>query len=544
MPIDAVTALLDAGRIVAVKGIGGFHLVCDATSDPALTLLRERKNRFEQPFALMVRDIEAARLIAEIDGEEARLLTSRERPVVLLRKLRNTCLSELVAPGNAYLGVMLPYSPLHHLLVQNKPLVMTSANPSGEPIVRSNEEALTRLANIADAFLTHNRDIEVVCDDSVVRSFEGREMPLRRSRGYAPLPVKLSRDVPTVLAVGAELKSTFCFTKGHFAYLSQHIGDMGTLETQQAFERALDHMVRLYRVTPERIVYDLHPGYLSSQWARRFAKAQGIAVQEVQHHHAHVASLIAESGLPFETSVIGIAFDGTGYGTDGAIWGGEVLLVRGREFERFAHLRYVPLAGGDASVKVPARTALCHLYAAGIPWDEDLPCVTAFTLSERKVLARQLERNLNCAASSSMGRLFDAVAALTGIRQRVTYEGQAAIELESLSIPTDRIYPSPPLDAGPLLQAIIEDLRSGIPREQIAGRFHETIAHWILEICSSVRATTGMQKVALTGGVFQNTTLLGRSVTLLRADGFEVLVHRKVPANDGGLCLGQAILGV
>jgi hydrogenase maturation protein HypF len=456
---------------------------------------------------------------------------------VLLRKLPHTALSGQVAPGNGYIGVMLPYSPLHHLLVRDKPLVMTSANPSGTPIVRDNDEAETRLANIADAFLTHNRDIETVCDDSVVRMFEGHEMPLRRSRGYAPLPVRLPLEVRPVLAVGADLKSTFCVTKGHFAYLSQHIGDMGTLETQQAFERALDHMLRLFRSTPERVVCDLHPNYLSSLWAREFARTRGMELIQVQHHHAHVASLLADTGLPLDTAAIGVAFDGTGYGTDGKIWGGEVLLVRGSSFERFAHLPYVPLAGGDASVRTPARTALSHLRAAGVAWDGDLPCVRAFTPSELKILDRQLERGLNCVDSSSMGRLFDAVAALIGVRQRVTYEGQAAMELESLCGEATRHY-----NFDNLLPGIIEDLHAGVPTTKIATGFHDAIARWVLDRCMAARDTSGLTLVALTGGVFQNMTLLSRSVNLLREANFEVLVHRKVPANDGGLALGQAYL--
>jgi hydrogenase maturation protein HypF len=537
MEISEVSRLFDNGAIVAVKGIGGFHLVCDATSDAALSRLRERKNRFEQPFAVMARDLAAVRQIAEVNEEEGRLLLSRERPIVLLRKLAASALSEQVAPGNGYIGVMLPYSPLHHLLIRDRPLVMTSANPSGEPIVRENEEARRRLSHIADAFLTHNRGIEVVCDDSVVRMFEGREMPLRRSRGYAPLPVRLPHETRAVLAVGADLKATFCLTKGHYAYLSQHIGDMGTLETQEAFERALEHMLRLFRVTPERVVCDLHPGYLSSLWARRFGRERGIELVEVQHHHAHVASLVAEAGLPMETAVIGVACDGTGYGTDGKIWGGEVLLASGRAFERFAHLPYVALAGGDASVKTPARTALSYLHAAGLAWDDDLPCVQTFSATERSVLKRQLERRLNCVDSSSMGRLFDAVAALIGVRQRVSYEGQAAIELEALCGEETRSY-----DFDTLLPGVIEDLRAGVPATQIATGFHDAMARWVLDRCLEAHHASGLSRVALTGGVFQNMTLLTRAAALLRQANFEVLTHRRVPANDGGLALGQAYL--
>jgi hydrogenase maturation protein HypF len=409
--------------------------------------------------------------------------------------------------------------------------------------VRENDEASERLAGIADAFLTHNRDIEVVCDDSVIRVFEGCEMPLRRSRGYAPMPIRLPDEAVSVLAVGAEMKSTFCITKGRFAYLSQHIGDMGTLETEQAFERAIHHMLRLFRVEPKLAACDLHPGYRSSMWAEGYSRALGVPLLKFQHHHAHVASLVAESALPLDTPIIGIAFDGTGYGTDGAIWGGEALLVRGLVFDRLAHLKYVPLAGGDASVKSPARAALSHLRAAGIPWDGDLPCVVLFNSTELRVLDRQLERGLNCVDSSSMGRFFDAVSSLLGIRQQVSYEGQAAIEMEALCGDA-REYQADAFDPGALLRAIVADLRAGLPRETIAAGFHHAVARWILEISIEARINTGVNLVGLTGGVFQNVTLLGRAVNLLRAANFNVLIHRKVPANDGGLSLGQAALAL
>lgn len=384
----------------------------------------------------------------------------------------------------------------------------------------------------------------------MVRTFEAREMPLRRSRGYAPMPIRLTQAADSVLAVGAELKSAFCITKGHFAYLSQHLGDMGTLQTRRAFERALDHMLRLFRVDPCRVACDLHPAYLSSEWALEFGAKHGLPVIAYQHHHAHVASLLADAGLSPETPVIGVALDGTGYGSDGSIWGGEFLLVRGVEFRRFAHLRNVSLSGGDASIQVPARAALSHLRAAGIDWDAELPCVAAFSPAELRVLDRQLERGLNCVPSSSMGRLFDAVSALLGVRQRVSYEGQAAIELESLGTTgTMRHYSASIvpgstviLDPAPLLREMIADVRAGLCRSEIAAGFHGTVAEWVRQVCRMARSETGLQLVGLTGGVFQNLTLLRLSVDLLRADGFDVLIHRAVPANDGGLSLGQAVL--
>jgi hydrogenase maturation protein HypF len=557
--IHEVRAMLSAGATVAIKGIGGFHLACDATNTDALAELRRRKARFEQPFALMVRDLELIRSFAHVSVEEERLLCSRARPIVLLRARRPSAISPLVAPGNEYLGVMLPYAPLHFVIfddmpLRDTPLAMTSANPSGTPIVRDNGEARLRLAGIADALLIHNRDIEVVCDDSVVRTFEDKPVPIRRSRGYAPMPVNLPREAEGIVAVGGELKATFCVTKGHFAYLSQHIGDMGTLETQEAFERALDHMLRLFRIEPRLVVCDLHPGYLSSQWAAGFAKARGVPLLPVQHHHAHIAALSLEAALPPEERVIGVAFDGTGYGTDGAIWGGEVLIANQTSFERFAHLRYVPFPGGDASIRHPARTALAHLFASGIEWGEKLAPLREFTDRERGVLARQLSQRLNCVDSSSIGRLFDAVASLLNVRQRVTYEGQAAIELEALAergaagepIYAFGIHEGRPvvMDPSPVLKAIIADLKNAVARGVIGARFHRAIARMIADICKLAHDETGLSTVALSGGVFQNLLLLGEVVALLREAGMQVLWHRVVPANDAGLALGQVAIGL
>lgn len=549
--IAAAKALLSQGSILGIKGIGGFHLACDATSDATLRLLRDRKSRIEQPFAIMARDLAVVRTFAEVSAEEERLLTSRARPIVLLRSRKPNLVSSHVAPRNEYLGVMLPYAPLHYLLLDETPLVMTSANLSGEPIVRENEEARSRLHGIADALLVHNREIEVVCDDSVVRTFENREIPLRRSRGYAPLPIVLKQPVEGLLAVGAELKATFCITKGQFAYLSQHIGDMGTLETQRAFETALKHMLRLFRVEAGLVVCDQHPGYLSTRWAKEFAQQRGIELIEVQHHHAHVAALSAEAGLEPQESVIGVAFDGTGYGSDGAIWGGEFLVASQSSFRRFGHLRYVPLPGGDASIKHPARTALAHLWRAGLDWSAVLDPVQEFSAGDLGVLRRQFEKNLNCVQSSSMGRLFDAVSALVGVRQRVNYEGQAAMELEALCVPeTVKPYPFPLtvgetviLEPAPLLEAILADLRAGTSTSRIATRFHHSVAAAIVDVSLLGRDSTGLNTVALTGGVFQNIVLLSLTVEKLRRADFQVLWHRIVPANDGGLALGQAAIG-
>ncbi len=554
--ISQVQTLLAQGGIVAVKGIGGFHLACDAINDHAVQTLRQRKGRIDKPFAVMARDVETVRQIADISAAELALLTSRERPIVLLAKKRDSPLSEWIAPGNRYIGVMLPYSPLHYLLFSpsaqsaapSAVLVMTSGNHAAEPIVKDNEAAVEWLASLADAFLLHNRSIHVPCDDSVLQLFDGYEAPIRRSRGYAPFPVKLPAMSPSVLAVGGELKSTFCLTKGAYAFLSQHIGDMQNLETLTAFGQAVDHMQRIFDITPSVIACDLHPGYLSTNWAQEHAAGRQLV--KVQHHHAHIASLMAEHELDGHQPVIGFSFDGTGYGTDGAIWGGEVLIANYLSFSRAAHLVYFPLPGGDAAIRCPHRTALAALWGAGMDWDERLPPVAASTAYERGVIRRMMETGLNAVATSSMGRLFDAVAALAGVRQTANYEAQAAIELEALvdsaimdayafGLPTAE---KPTFDAAPVLRAIVTDVLAGVAPGIIAARFHNAVANLILEISVWLRRREGLNQVALSGGVFQNRTLLQRVVPRLQQANFTVLTHRRVPANDGGLALGQAII--
>jgi len=539
--IQAAVDALRGGLIVAIKGIGGFHLACDATNGLAVRTLRDRKGRGAKPFALMAKDLARVRRYAHVSEDEAQLLTAKERPIVLLRTLDNPELSPAVAPGNKYLGFLLPYTPLHHLLLGEKPLVMTSGNFSDEPIVKDNGEALSRLANLADAFLMHNRDIYVVCDDSVTRVFEKRELPIRRSRGYSPMPVKLTHSGPTVLAVGGELKSTFCLTRDDNAYLSQHIGDMENLETLAAFEHAFAHFRALFRAEPTRLICDLHPNYLSSRWAAGYAAEKNLPLVRVQHHHAHLAAVMAEHGC--ESRAIGVIFDGTGYGTDGAIWGGEILCGGFDGFERLMHLKYVPLAGGDASIRRPLRMALAHLWSAGIEWDANLTAV------ELRILRRQLETGVNCVPTSSMGRLFDAFAALIGVRETVSYEAQAAIEMEAMcdGLQIDRGYrfslEGDVFDPAPLFQSALEDLRRNVPRAQIAASFHHAVADLVLRCCETARGRTGINTVGLSGGVFQNTTLLKLVTEALTRQQFEILTHRKVPPNDGGLALGQAAIG-
>jgi hydrogenase maturation protein HypF len=550
-------AALGEGKIVAIKGLGGFHLACDATNEQAVAQLRERKGRMDKPFALMIATLGLARQYVEIDAAEENLLLSRARPIVLLHKRvvpsASRPIAAGVAPGNSFLGVMLPYTALHHLLVGDRPLVMTSGNLGDEPIARDNAEALHRLTSLADGLLLHNREIHVVCDDSVVRVFERHVAPVRRSRGYAPFPVAWpASSGPVVLATGGELKATACLAKPPYAYLSQHIGDMGNLETLAAFERAQEHLRLLFRAEPALIACDTHPGYLSAEWARRFAQDHGLPLVQVQHHHAHVASVMMEHGLDGSRPVIGVVFDGTGHGPDQAIWGGEVLLADYHEFRRLAHLKYLPLPGGDAAIRRPYRVALAHLWAAGMPWSDDLPCMAACPEVERRLLLRQLERNVQCVPTSSMGRLFDGVSALIGVRQTVTYEAQAAIEMESLCDGVDRPARAPiawdyengsnglVFSPAPILRHIVNERTRGASQAALALYFHLAVAELIVNLARQARDQTNVTTVALTGGVFQNILLLHLAVDRLRASGFDVLAHRKVPANDGGLALGQA----
>lgn len=548
---------LRAGKVVAVKGIGGFHLACDATDRYAVQRLRERKGRPDKPFALMVRDLDIVRRFAEINDEEAALLTSRERPIVLLRQKRDHRLSPQVAPRQNTVGVMLPYSPLHYLLLDDTPLVMTSGNLSDEPIITDNDDALDKLAPIADAFLLHDREIHVPCDDSVLRVIAGHESPVRRSRGYAPFPVRLPLSLPPTLAVGGELKSTFCLTRDNYAFMSQHIGDMENLETLDAFAHAVEHFTKLFRARPERVVCDLHPRYLSAQWARQYAERESLPLVEVQHHHAHIAAVLAENGYVGDDPVIGISMDGTGYGTDGAVWGGEFLLATYHGFERAAHLSYMPLPGGDSAVKKPYRLALAYLHAAGLDWTDDLPPVAPTRQTERDVLRQQLDRDINVVSTSSIGRLFDVIAALTGLCLTSTYEGQAAMELEAAASTrllnrTDsyrfgltHVNDGSPLqiDSTPLLTAVVNDVRHGVDRGIIAARFHDAVADMMVSVALSLSAQHGIKQVALSGGVFQNARLLEQVTTQLDEHDFTVYRHRQVPANDGGLALGQAIIG-
>ena len=539
------------GRIVAVKGVGGFHLACDATNDAAVRRLREQKGRGAKPFALMAAGVEMVRRYARLDPADERLLTGPERPIVLLPRRdlpAGPPLSPAVAPGVGTLGFLLPYTPLHHLLAGDRPLVLTSGNLSDEPIVIDNADATAKLAPVADGFLLHDRDIVTPCDDSVARTVAGRPYFVRRSRGYAPLPVPLPGDGPTVLAVGGELKAALGLAVGDRCHLGPHVGDVGSLATLAALGRGADHLAELFRAEPEVLACDAHPGYLSSRWAAEYAEKRGIRLVRVPHHRAHVASLLADAGHP--GPLIGVCFDGTGYGDDGAVWGGEVFAADGAGFRRAAHLGYVPLPGGDAAIRKPYRAALAHLWVAGVDWGDALPAVRACPPGERSVLRTQLQARLHCPPTSSVGRLFDAVAALTGVCSEATYEGQPAVELEAAC--DDGLvegYPFPLrmtdpliLDPGPVVRAVARDVMAGMPAGVVAARFHAGLAAAVVTVCHAVRDRTGIEAVGLTGGVFQNILLLRQTTTGLNAAGFEVLVHRQVPANDGGLALGQTVL--
>ncbi|TDW15265.1 hydrogenase maturation protein HypF [Kribbella kalugense] len=534
--------LLVNGGILAVKGLGGFHLVCDAGDQAVVTTLRKRKDRGDKPFAVMAADLDAARRIAWIDAAEEELLTGIQHPIVLLRRKAGAAVAEAVAPGNPDLGVMLPYTPIHQLLFdQPGPcvLVMTSGNLSGEPIVTDDDEALSRLVGLADAWLGHDRPIHVPCDDSVVRIVDKIELPVRRSRGYAPFPIDLPVPVRPALAVGGDLKNTFCLGDGQYAWLSAHVGDMDDLATLEAFERAEQHLEELTGVRPEVLVTDKHPSYRSRQWAQ--LNAAGRPVIGVQHHHAHVASVMAEHR--HQGDVIGFAFDGTGYGDDGAVWGGEVLLADYDGFERVAHLKYVPLPGGDAGVRNPCRMALSHLWAAGLAWDPRLPSVRACAKAELQLLWAQLERDIACAPTSSMGRLFDAVSSLAGVCHRAGYEAQAAIELEGLASEDRGAYEfaitGEEIDPAPVLAGVVRDVLAGVEPGVVSARFHRALAEVMVTLAERVRAGRGLSTVALSGGVFVNRVLLSATTAALAAAGFTVLRHRRVPATDAGLALGQ-----
>jgi hydrogenase maturation protein HypF len=559
-PITEAAALLGDGGVLAVKGLGGYHLAVDAAREKAAAALRMRKHREDKPFAIMAADLAAARALCEVDEAAAELLTSPRRPIVLMDRKPGADVAPAVAPGNRQLGIMLPYTPLHHLLLRavGRPIVLTSGNLSDEPIAYTDADALARLAGIADAFLTHDRAIHIRTDDSVTRALGGRAMLIRRSRGYVPEPVPVCTRFPRpVLACGAELKNTFCLAKETHAFVSHHIGDLENAETLRSFTEGIAHFRALFDIDPQVVAYDLHPEYLSTKYALGLAESgAGVDLAGVQHHHAHIASCLADNGE--DGPVIGVAFDGTGYGTDGTIWGGEFLIADLAGFTRAGHLAPVPMPGGAAAIRQPWRMAAAYLDAAypagvsGVPGTSGMPYgLDVIRRNERMwgsvvTLAR---KGISAPVTSSAGRLFDAVAALLGVRDTINYEGQAAVELEQLASTTEsgayraRIEPGEPFRAAgsDLVAAAAEDLLAGTGRAVIAARFHNGVAALVEEGCLLARERHGLDTVALSGGVFQNLLLLRQVTARLEARGFRVLVHSRVPCNDGGISLGQAV---
>lgn len=569
VPVDDPVALcvnrLAAGEIIAIKGIGGFHLSVDATNEAAVMHLRERKHRYGKPVAIMVRDLVAAREICTLTDDEEALLQTPARPIVLARKRTDTAIADSVASGTPWLGVFLPYAPLQHLLFASgelQALVMTSANLSDEPIAIDNEEALTRLSGIADAFLMHDREILQRCDDSVAAVVDSAPQIIRRARGFVPLSVELPStlhlEAPPLLAVGGHLKAVLAIARGRFVYQSQHLGDLENLTALEFFKEALEHLMRTFEIEPCAVVHDLHPGYLSTSWAKEFVGERGLELIGVQHHHAHLAGCMAEHGLA--GPVIGIALDGTGYGTDGHIWGGEVLVARLDGFERFAHLEYAPMPGGDAAVREPWRMALGALHAAGFDVEsEQIVRLLGAQASEARVLRRMVGRGINSPLTSSLGRLFDAVAAVVLNRRVVDYEAQAAIELEGIAVDEpDRFEQGdyvPELHeaeegsgsvavirTGKMWKAVLDDLWRGVPAGRIAARFHAGIAEGFINAAANARIETDINTVALSGGCMANRRLVRLLRAGLEEEGFTVLQHRQVSPGDGGLSYGQAAI--
>ncbi len=551
--IIKASELLKNGKIVGVKGLGGFLLACDATSETAVNRLRQRKKRPGKPLAVMVTDMDEVRQHCEVDAEEEKLLLSPGSPIVLMKWKTDSNITQAVAPGLKYLGVMLPYTPLHHLLLREtgRPLVMTSGNLSEEPIAKDNDEAIKRLNHIVDYFLMHNRDIYARYDDSVMLVEQGTPHFVRRARGYAPYPIHLPFKSRQILGCGAEEKNTFCLTRDNYAFVSQHVGDMENLETLEHYVNTIRLYEKLFRIEPEIIAHDMHPEYLPTKYARELGEKEKIRLVPVQHHHAHIASCLADNGV--KGPVIGVSLDGTGYGTDGNIWGGEFMAADFKKFERLARLEYLPLAGGAQAIRKPYRTAIGYLLALGIVLDKNLPMFKYVNQSELEIIKEQVAKSINAPLTSSMGRLFDAVAALTGVRGVIEYEAQAAIDLEMMAhIASGEtgVYPFAleeqnglnVIKLRDLLVSVIADILKKTPEAVIAARFHNTVAQMIHKTCETIASKTDLKKVALSGGVFQNRLLTRKTLPLLESAGFEVYTHRQVPCNDGGISLGQVVI--
>lgn len=548
-PIEEVARLLEEGHIVAIKGLGGFHLAVDATNEDAVSRLRRRKHREVKPLAMMANDLDHIRRIARVDIREADLLQSRQRPIVLLKKRASHPIAKSVAPGNAYFGIMLPYTPLHYMILSYgfRALVMTSGNLSEEPIAIDNEDAFERLENIADYFLIHDRDIYLRSDDSIVRHCLGEVRQIRRSRGYVPTPIFLKNKLPSILACGAELKNTICLTKGKQAFLSQHIGDLENLATLDFFKLTIDHLKRILDIEPDIVAYDLHPEYLSTKYA---LELEGVEKIGIQHHHAHVVSCMAEHGI--EGPVIGLSCDGTGYGTDGAIWGGEILIATADRFQRAAHLNYVPMPGGAAAIKEPWRMAISYLedaYGNDIK-GLDLPLLQTEDPQRIAAVREMIQKQVNSPITSSLGRLFDGMAAIIGLRRQVAFEGQAAMELEmiaggdagqSYNYQWESKEPLRLLTA-PIIRGVVADLNQGEKPSVVSAKFHNTLTRMFTRLILSLSGEHGIRQVVLSGGVFQNSRLLETLVPSLIEKNLAVFTQSQVPVNDGGIVLGQALV--
>ncbi len=548
-PLTETVKLLRNGLIVAIKGLGGFHLAVDAENSSAVRALRERKHREEKPFALMSADLDRVRTYASVTSPEEKLLTSIQRPIVLLKQKDTHCIAPQVAPCNRYFGVMLPYTPLHYLILAEgfTALVMTSGNLSEEPIAIDNDDAFYRLAGIADYFLIHNRDIYLRSDDSIVRYSADSPRLIRRSRGYVPVPVFLKKKFPPVLACGAELKNTICLTKDNMAFLSQHIGDLENVATYDFFRLTINHMKRILECEPEIIAYDMHPDYMSTRWAQ---EQTGVEKIPVQHHHAHIVSAMAENRIG--EPVIGLAFDGTGYGVDHAIWGGEILIAEETSFLRVAHFDYTPMPGGAAAIRQPWRMAVSYLHSAlgERLWDLELPLFKTVDQDRLAFILQMIDKEVNSPLTSSLGRLFDGVAAIAGLRNETVYEGQAAMELEMIAgggepAPYDYDWQAGAeikIMTAPIIRGVARDVASGKEVPEISARFHRTLICMFSDLCQEVQRRTGIHQVVLSGGVFQNAILLEGMIRTLEGKGFKVHTHSLVPANDGGICLGQAAI--
>ena len=571
---DAITVFHESikqGKIVAVKGLGGFHLACDAMDSVAVQELRNRKLRIDKPFAIMMPDINTVERYFSLSQAEIEALQSIERPVVLLERPSNSWIAPETSPMLSTSGIMLAYTPLHFLLFndlsgdQNKidALVMTSGNLSEEPIAYSNSEARIRLRDLADEFLMHDRPIHMRCDDSVIRVITDpkidpknpkKQYPIRRSRGYAPTPIRIPWKSFPILGCGAELKNTFCLSKDQYAFMSHHIGDLENFETYRSYEEAIGHFEKLFRVKPELLVHDFHPDYLSTRYALDRSENDGLRILGTQHHHAHIASCMAENNFPVDQLVIGLAFDGTGYGEDGSIWGGEILIANYTSYQRYAHLEYVGLPGGEKAIKEPWRSALSWMTRSNIEWSEDLPPIQWMHDHgiPKDILQKQIQNSIQCPNTSSMGRLFDAIAAILGIRNVVNYEAQGAIELEaiasqlvtdsySFSIEDNQIGPCL-ISAAPVVNGVIQDMRQHMPKGDISAKFHNSIVEMSVEICQKIRLKTGIPAVVLSGGVWQNMILLQKTINCLQKSNFQVFWHHQVPTNDGGISLGQVAI--